>query len=88
MFETLERRMLLSGNVIAKVVDGVLRIRGDDADNQIRVEARADAIHVIGEGQTRVNGQTEASLGPVTRGARIRGQDGPDALTLRRCTFQ
>jgi hypothetical protein len=54
MFETLGSRTLLAGNVIANV----LRIRGDDADNQIRIEARADAIHVIGEGQTRVNGQT------------------------------
>jgi hypothetical protein len=58
--EQLEQRALLSGNVVASVVNGQLFIRGDAGDNAIHVTAdpaTAGAVLVSGEHDTTINGQ-------------------------------
>ncbi len=52
----LEGRTLLAGNVTAAIVDGVLQVTGDDADNDIRIIETADGVIVRGQNTTTING--------------------------------
>src|SRR5687768_8505578 len=58
LFETFESRLLLSGNVIARVIDGHLFIRGDARSNVIQItEGLEGGLRLIGDDDTRINGK-------------------------------
>jgi hypothetical protein len=64
--QRLETRTAPAGNVLAAVMNGVLYIAGDAADNSIRIQPAGigEAMITPTDGTTAVNGQT----GPVTLG--------------------
>src|SRR5688500_15224776 len=62
--ETLESRVFLSGNVLASVAGGNLRIRGDAEANAIVVDQvglNAGQVRISGASGTAINGQA----GPI-----------------------
>lgn len=85
--ESLERRMLLSGNVLATLVNGTLNIAGDDAANVIVVTQAGTKQHqlrISGANGTSINNQSgSVILNGITRGVIIRMAGGADNLTLR-----
>ncbi len=96
VFEALEPRLLLDGNVTATVVDGNLQIVGDAADNSFRVTpwCVAGEFEVIGQDKTTINGGSSAVVTGVTddvtittKGGRdevdVQGVALPDDLTIR-----
>ncbi len=88
-FETLERRDLMAGNVIARVIDGDLVIRGDDASNGVKV-TRLDATtyqvsgFTVGGADTRINTVPNGiiKLVGVTRDINANFFSGNDELSL------
>jgi len=58
LFEELESRYLLSGNILATVVGNDLTIQGDHADNSALVSVVDQQIVVFGTDDTTVNGQS------------------------------
>ncbi len=82
-FEPLESRLLLSGTVLASVVNGNLNLRGDAAANAILLDQtglNAGQVRVSGASGTAINNQTNPIiLSGVTRGLRIRMARGPTA---------
>ncbi len=89
MFELLESRTFLSGNVDAYLSRGSLVLRGDGAGNEVTVTVGppdgggAGTVVVSGGGDTTVNGGAgAATLGPATRDVRVRLGGGDDRLTL------
>ena len=68
VFEALEPRLLLDGNVTAKVVNGDLRLTGDRHGNGILIErgGTTDTFIVTGQDGTAVNGGLQAVLTGVT----------------------
>jgi hypothetical protein len=63
-FEALEDRTLLAGNVVASISGGALRLVGDSAGNQVRVEqvSASSVLLTPLDGTTTING----TAGPVT----------------------
>ena len=88
MFEALEPRLLLDGNVTATVVDGDLRIVGDAADNSFRVTpgCGVGAFMVTGQDDTTINGDPLASVTGVTDDITITTKDGRDHVELQGIT--
>lgn len=84
--EPLEQRALLSGNVIAGIVNGQLVIRGDAESNAIRISvdpSNPAAILVSGENATTINGQADPlSLTGVVRTANIKLNAGDNQVTI------
>ena len=75
--ESLERRVLLDGDVTAFIRDGDLIIRGDSADNRITItRAAAGVIRVWGEDDTTVNGEEFVDLRRMSDDLRIRMRQG------------
>ena len=84
VFEALEPRVLLDGNVTAKVVKGKLRIRGDGGDNGVEITQGADLNQfvVTPTGSTTVNGLSDpAILNNVTKNVVVHLRGGDDELT-------
>ncbi len=84
LFEALEPRMLMSGDVAAAVTGlGELRVTGDSNDNSIVV---ADLGHgefsLRGLAGTTVNGEAEFRFGGVTRGMRFNMRAGNDTISF------
>ena len=88
VFEALEPRLLLDGNVTATVVDGDLRIVGDAADNSFRVTpgCGVGAFMVTGQDDTTINGDPLASVTGVTDDITITTKDGRDHVELQGIT--
>jgi hypothetical protein len=86
MFERLEDRNLLSGNVLASVAGGALVILGDRFDNDIVVAAGNNPGEVVvstGQNNTTINGQAgPLTLTGFTGGCRILLRQGSDTLKL------
>lgn len=84
VFEALEPRLLLDGNVAAKVVNGDLRIIGDRRGNSILIErgGTTDTFIVTGRDGTAVNGGLEAILTGVTDDITIRTKGGDDEIKI------
>jgi hypothetical protein len=69
-FESLERRRLLAGNVIATGTDlfaneGTITLIGDNKSNQVEIHRSGAAYFVTGLNGTTVNGAPSATLGAV-----------------------
>lgn len=79
-FESLEGRALLAGNVTATVVDGVLTIKGDNADNRIYIRQ----LDPQGQPVTTVNGQTSLVVEGVKNGISINLGNGNDFVNVSR----
>ena len=78
--QTLERRLLLAGNVIAQLKGGWLVVTGDDLGNQIQIENPSPGTYnVIGSDGTTVNGSPVAN---VTKGIKVDLKKGDDALAI------
>jgi VCBS repeat-containing protein len=80
VFERLEDRTLLAGNVAASISGGNLRIFGDALDNQVLVErAGATQVRLTPLGDTTVNGSEEpVTLGGFRRGITLNAGGGDD----------
>jgi hypothetical protein len=59
VYESLERRCVLAGNVVATFSDGNLRVFGDDQNNQVEIVAVFGQVLVRGLNDTSINGQSE-----------------------------
>jgi hypothetical protein len=57
--EPLERRCVLTGNVVASFADGNLQVFGDDHSNVVEIVAVGEDLLVRGLSDTRINGQSE-----------------------------
>lgn len=57
-FEALEQRVLLSGNVTARLLGGNLHLTGDSADNSVRLTVSGNDLVLTGLNGTRINGGT------------------------------
>ena len=90
-FEALEARLLLSGTVLASVVHGNLRIRGDAAANAIVLDQNglnADQVRISGASGTAINNQADpVVLSGIMRGARIRMGAGDDSVAISNLGF-
>src|SRR5688572_10694064 len=65
--ETLERRILMDGNVAASLAAGDLVVRGDGQDNQVVITRRSSGkIRIAGEEDTTVNGKRFVELSPMS----------------------
>ncbi len=83
--ETLEPRLLMSGNVTATVADGDVLVRGGRADNAVVVDqdGLADGqIRLVGVDGTTINGQAEVILDDVVGALAFDLRGGDDAVTL------
>ena len=92
IFETLEPRLLLDGNVTAFAVGGGLFIYGDPLDNDILIEqgVTPDEFTITGQTGTTVNtvGPTVAvPFAGVTGGMSFWLGDGDDAIQIVDCTI-
>jgi hypothetical protein len=89
-FESLEDRRLLAGDVTARIVNGDLEIRGDNADNGITITAGATAGSVVitginaGGAATNVNGTANGAvtLSGLTDDFKIKMRGGNDSVTI------
>ena len=85
LFEALEPRLLLDGNVTAKVVKGSLKVTGDGADNRINIEAGpSSGVFIVSrdDGTTTVNGGVADTLTGVTKHVKISMKGGNDQVTI------
>ena len=57
--EPLERRLMLSGNVLATLLGGDLFIRGDEFDNDLSLELDDNQIVLVGNSDTTINGTAD-----------------------------
>ena len=62
--EQLEDRALLAGNVNVIVGGGTIDIRGDDADNEVRIQFVPEGLHIGGPNGTTINGNGVQMLIP------------------------
>src|SRR5688500_14343215 len=81
--EALETRKLMSGTVLATVVNGAVTLRGDGESNAIVLDQAGltdGQVRVSGAGATGINGQAEpVILSGVTGRVLVRMGDGADA---------
>lgn len=82
MFESLEGRCLLSGNVTADVIRNCLVIKGDAADNQIQITVDQGQYVVTGLGDTTVNDGASATL-QASGSVVLTMGDGNDEVTVQ-----
>jgi hypothetical protein len=84
--DVLESRRLLSGDVLAKVIDGKLLLLGDNQDNAVVINddgLASEQFRLTASGGTTINGSAEpVVLSGVTRGIAVRLQGGADSITL------
>src|SRR3954467_10650705 len=84
--ERLEDRQLLAGDVTVQVVNGVLRITGDAAANEIRVEEGSShnfTSFLVSGVDTTLNGESApVELEGASGGIRIDLQGGNDRLFI------
>jgi len=83
VFESLERRHMLAGNVSAQLINGVLQVTGDAADNKIECfESGADFV-IRGESGTLINvlPETKFAKNQITS-IDIRMGDGHDVVLV------
>jgi len=67
VFESLERRTHLYGNVTATLAGGDLTLQGDSGDNHVVVSRNSNGTtRIAGRDGTKVNGKTSVSLGKIT----------------------
>jgi hypothetical protein len=82
IFESLESRQMLAGDVTAQIVDGNLIIEGDRNDNEIAVTQSGTTITVTGT-DTTVNLETAAAvLTGFTGSIELKMKGGNDDVTL------
>jgi len=76
--------ILGAGNVVAKVVNGNLKITGDALDNDITVTQglTANQFVITGNGTTTVNGLVADTLVGVTKSFNVKLKGGDDAVKL------
>jgi len=89
LFEALEPRLLLDGNVVASVVKGSLRITGDAGNNDITIAwgGGADSFLITGNSGTTVNGGAADTLTGVTKHVKINMKEGDDRVELDAVTI-
>lgn len=84
--ESLERRCLLAGNVVATFTDGALHVFGDGKSNSVEIVAVGEDVLVRGLDRTRVNGQEEVAFlagAPLLASLRVVLGGGHDRLLIR-----
>ena len=72
--------------MLAKVVDGVLVIRGDENANAITIDTNGlepGTVRIAGQGETTVNGEGTVILSGVTRDVRVHLRGGGDSVAVR-----
>ncbi len=83
--ETLEPRLLMSGNVVVTMADGDVLVRGDRADNAVIADQDglpAGQLRIRGADGTTINGQAEVILDDVLGAVTMRLRGGADTVTL------
>lgn len=86
--ESLEPRLLLSGNVVVDLHDGILRMIGDRQGNQIQIDQTGlpeGQFRIRGADGTTINGQADDLILEGVQGVRVRLGSGDDILTLQDC---
>ena len=84
--EALEPRLLMSGNVVVRVVDGCLYLLGDAQANQIQVDQTglpAGQYRVTGTAGTTLNGREGEFVVENVQALRIHLGRGDDAVTFQ-----
>ena len=75
--EPLDRRVMLTGNVLVSLSAGELTVRGDNLENQIEISQPAPGkIHVRGLDGTKVNGKPSVDITGRTNDLSILMQQG------------
>ncbi len=87
MFEHLEPRNLLAGNVTADAGSGALIILGDGSANIITVTQTAPDTYKVAGTATKVNGSNSAQTFYATDGIFINLNGGNDVLTVKNLTI-
>src|SRR5436190_15905870 len=82
VFESLESRQMLAGDVTAQIHNGNLIIKGDSNDNVVAVTQSGTTITVTGTGTTVNGGTTPAVLTGFTGGIKLKMKGGNDGVTL------
>ncbi len=82
MFEQLEPRLLLNGNVDAMVVGGTLVVGGDANSNAITITQEGANFVITGDGTTVNGGAAPAVFAGVTKGFKMFMGLGNDTLTM------
>src|SRR5262245_3857266 len=81
LLESIEPRLMFDGNVSAALAGGNLVIKGDGADNLIRVTHRASGkIRIAGRDDTTVNGKSFVDLAQLTGDLMIDARQGGEDL--------
>lgn len=82
--EALEPRLMMSGNIVAESIHGMLHITGDAGGNGVRISRNMAGNYVVNGvdhgGATTVNGAASAVVSGVTRGVQIRTGAGNDMV--------
>ena len=86
IFESLEPRNLLAGNVTADASSGALIILGDGSANIITVTQTAPDTYKVAGTATNVNGTSSAKTFYATDGIFINMNGGNDVLTVKNLT--
>jgi hypothetical protein len=89
--EALERRVFLSGNVLAQVTNGSLDLEGDAAGNVIfmnETRLKAHQVRIFGDNSTTINSQSgSVILNGVKGDVMIRMNGGADTVSLNDMSF-
>ncbi len=83
--ESVERRVLLAGDVMASLsAGGDLTLRGDSEANQIRIGLEGDEVVVASLDSTTINGETEFrfNASELTRNVRVNLAGGDDVVVI------
>src|SRR5689334_21920221 len=85
LFESLESRQMMAGDVTAQIANGNLTIKGDASNNNIAVAIAAGTV-TITSADTMVNGASAtggvALAGTLTGNVKVNLKGGTDTLTL------
>jgi hypothetical protein len=90
MMDTLEGRVMLSGNVAVSVVSGNLVVRGDASANSIVLNHSGltkNKVRVSGADGTTINGAAGPIIFSAVHGLNLKLGDGNDSLKLDDLTF-
>jgi len=82
VFESLEARLLLSGDVTATLSGGTLHVRGDVEGNEIAITETDPGTFTVTGTDTTVNGEASATFEGVTGNVIIRMGEGDDTVTV------
>lgn len=81
--QTLEARKNPSGNVVASLIGGQLKIEGDDFGNDVRIAQNATGVTVTGRNGTLVNGVASVRFAATNlQQAEIKMNGGNDRINL------